>query len=359
MARFLLIIGTRPEAIKLAPLCIALRAAEHHPIMCTTGQHPMLAAESLNWFGIRADLALSADPSSLDRLCVSLLPGITEAIARTAPDWVIVQGDTASALAGALAGQFARVPVGHVEAGLRSGDTANPWPEEINRKLIATLADLHFAPTEAAVRALRAENVPTTRIHLTGNTGLDALRLVRDRLTPARPPPDGRNRILVTCHRRESFGPALERIAAALRQIAERSDVMLTIPLHPNPAAGRVLGAALAACANVELTPPLDYPDFVATLAASHLVLTDSGGVQEEAPALGIPVLVLRETTERPEGVAAGTARLVGTDPDRIVAETIRLLDDPAAHAAMARAHSPYGDGHAADRIAAILRAAF
>jgi UDP-N-acetylglucosamine 2-epimerase (non-hydrolysing) len=315
----------------------------------------MLAAESLNWFGIRADLALNADPSSLDRLCVSLLSGITEAIARTAPDWVIVQGDTASALAGALAGQFARVPVAHVEAGLRSGDPANPWPEEINRKLIATLADLHFAPTEAAALALRAENVPTARIHITGNTGLDALRLIRAKLTPARPPPGGRRKILATCHRRESFGPAMNRIAAALRQIAERDDVVLTVPMHPNPAAGGVLGGALAACANVELTPPLDYPDFVATLAASHLVLTDSGGVQEEAPALGIPVLVLRDTTERPEGIVAGTALLVGTDPDRIVAETCRLLDDLEAHTTMARAHSPYGDGLAADRIAAIL----
>lgn len=288
-------------------------------------------------------------------MVASLLTGLTQTIARSAPDRLIVQGDTASAFAGALAGQLARIPVAHVEAGLRSGDPANPWPEEINRKLIAALADRHFAPTEAAGSALRAENIPADRIHVTGNTGIDALRLVRSRLPPPRPVPGNRRRILVTCHRRESFGQTMQAIAAGLARVAMRGDVILTVPLHPNPAAGGVLGAALADCPNVELIPPLDYPAFVSALAASHLVLTDSGGVQEEAPALGVPILVLRDSTERPEGIAAGTARLIGTDSNRIVSETFRLLDDPAAHAAMARAHSPYGDGFAAERIASIL----
>lgn len=358
MARFLLIVGTRPEAIKLAPLVHALGEMHHDPVVCTTGQHPELARTALAWFGLKPDLELTAGRATLDQISAALITAITGAIARVRPDRVIVQGDTASAFAGAFAAHLARRPVAHVEAGLRSGNRWNPWPEESNRKLIAQLADLHFAPTEAAAAALRAENLPPASIHVTGNTGLDALRLIRAGLPTPTPRADGRRGILVTCHRRESFGAPMIDIASAIRRIATRGDVTLTIPLHPNPAAGGMLAADLADCPNVELTPPLAYPAFVAALAAAHLVLTDSGGVQEEAPALGIPALVLRTTTERPEGIAAGTARLVGTDPDTIVREAARLLDDPATHAAMARAHNPYGDGHAAGRIAAILDAA-
>jgi UDP-N-acetylglucosamine 2-epimerase (non-hydrolysing) len=358
MARFLLIVGTRPESIKLAPLAHVLGELNHDPVICTTGQHPELARTALAWFGLKPDLELTAGRATLDQISATLISVVADAIASSRPDWVIVQGDTASAFAGAFAAHLARRPVAHVEAGLRSGDRWNPWPEESNRKLIAQLADLHFAPTKAAAAALRAENLAPGSIHVTGNTGLDALRLIRAGLPRSAPCADGRRRILVTCHRRESFGAPMIGIASAIRRIAARGDVALTLSLHPNPAAGAMLAAELADCPNVELKPPLAYPDFVAALAAAHLVLTDSGGVQEEAPALGIPALVLRTTTERPEGIAAGTARLVGTDPDRIVTETARLLDKPDAHAAMARAHNPYGDGYAAKRIAAILDAA-
>lgn len=358
MARFLLIVGTRPEAIKLAPLAHVLDELNHDPVICTTGQHPELARSALAWFDLRPDLELTVGRTTLDQISAALITVVAGAIASTRPDWVIVQGDTASAFAGAFAAHLARRPVAHVEAGLRSGDRWNPWPEEANRKLIAQLADLHFAPTECAAAALRVENLTPDSIHVTGNTGLDALRLIQAGLPPPTPRADGRRNILVTCHRRESFGAPMIDIASAMRRIAAREDVAVTIPLHPNPAAGGLLAAELADCPNVELTPPLAYPNFVAALAAAHLVLTDSGGVQEEAPALGVPALVLRTTTERLEGIAAGTARLVGTDPDRIVTETARLLDDPAAHAAMARAHNPYGDGYAAMRIAAILDAA-
>lgn len=357
MARFLLIIGTRPEAIKLAPLVHELGELNHHPIICTTGQHSELARTALAWFDLKPDLELAAGRVTLDQISAALITAVSGAIARVRPDWVIVQGDTASAFAGAFAAHLARRPVAHVEAGLRSGDRWNPWPEEANRKLIAQLSNLHFAPTEAAASALRAENLPPKSIHVTGNTGLDALRLIQAGLAPPTPRADGRHNILVTCHRRESFGAPMIDIASAIRRIAARGDVALTVSLHPNPAAGGMLAAELADCPNVELTPPVAYPAFVAALAAAYLVLTDSGGVQEEAPALGIPALVLRTTTERPEGIAARTARLVGTDPDRIVAESVRLLDDPAAHAEMARAHNPYGDGYAAERIARILDA--
>lgn len=350
--------GTRPEAIKLAPLVLAARDAGQHVILCTTGQHLELARAALDWFGLAPDLALACPVGTLAETSAGLIARLSEAVAQLRPDRVIVQGDTVSAFAGAFAAHLARCSVAHVEAGLRSGDRRDPWPEEANRRLIAQLSDLHFAPTEAAAAALRAENIAAARIHVTGNTGLDALRLIRARRTAPGPHRAGPRMILVTCHRRESFGAPIRAIAAALRRLAARGDVTLRVLLHPNPNAGAVLAAELAGCANVALTPPLDYPDFVAALAASHLVLTDSGGVQEEAPALGVPLLVLREVTERPEGVAAGAARLVGTDPDRIVDATNRLLDDPLAHAAMAQARNLYGDGFAAQRIVQLLAAA-
>ena len=350
MGKLFVVVGTRPEAIKLAPVIRALRTAGATVTVCATGQHRTLAGEALAWFGLVPDLGLGPHPADLDGLSASLLTAVGAAIDAEQPERVIVQGDTASALAGALAAHHRRLPVAHVEAGLRSGDLAAPWPEEGNRRLIAALADLHFAPTEVAAAALRAENIAAAAIHMTGNSGIDALRLI----PPGPPPldPGGRRLILVTCHRRESFGRGIAGIAAALRALARRPDVTIALPLHPNP----VVRAGLGALDGVRLLDPLTYPDFVRLLAAAHLVLTDSGGVQEEAPALGVPVLVLRDTTERPEGVAAGTARLVGTKARRILAEACRLLDDPAAHAAMARAHCPYGDGHAARRIAAVLK---
>lgn len=351
MAKSFVVIGTRPEAIKLAPVINALRNVNAQPTVCLTGQHPRLAAEVLDWFGIAPDLTLALSESDLDNRLAGLITGIGAALDATGPDLVVVQGDTSSALAGALAAHHRRLPLAHIEAGLRTGDLGEPWPEEGHRKLIAALADLHFAPTECAAVALRAENVPAHSIHVTGNTGIDALHAILARPGASPLARDGRKLILVTCHRRESLGAGHREIAAALRTLANRSDVRIALTLHPNPA----VRAAFLDVAGVERLEPLPYPSFVRLLAAAHLVLTDSGGVQEEAPALGVPVVVLRERTERQEGVSAGTAKLVGASAAVIVTETCRLLDSPIAHRAAALAHSPYGDGHAAQRIAALL----
>jgi len=367
MVKLLLVFGTRPEAIKMFPVARALaKLSDFNVRICTTGQHRELLDQVLAVADLQPDVELGVMGRglTLDALVERLLSGIGSVIERERPDRVVVQGDTATALAGALSAHHHRVPVAHVEAGLRSGDLHNPWPEEGNRRIVAALADLHFAPTDTAAAALRAENV-TGAIHVTGNSGIDALRWTAARIAERPELAAGlddvaerfgdRRIVLVTAHRRENHGPAMASIARAIVRIAARTDTAVLLPLHPNPAAGYALEAALAGAANVVRVPPLDYPHFVRALGLCHLVLTDSGGVQEEAPALGRPVLVLRNTTERPEGVAAGTARLVGTEEERVVAETVRLLDDPGAHAAMARAHNPYGDGQAAPRIAAIL----
>jgi len=264
-----------------------------------------------------------------------------------------------------LAAYYRKIPVGHVEAGLRSGDIHHPWPEEVNRRVVACIADMNFAPTQAAADALRAENRDAAGIHVTGNTVIDALLATQARIreTPALAADiapltarfAGRRIIAVTSHRRENFGDGMANIAGAIRDIAARADVAVIFPVHPNPNVRRVMDAQLAGLSNVAMIEPLDYPNFVGLLDACEIVLTDSGGVQEEAPSLGKPVLVMRETTERPEGVAAGTARLVGTDRAAIVAEIFTLLDDKAAYGAMARAHNPFGDGQAAARIARII----
>lgn len=367
MTRLLLVLGTRPEAIKMFPVASALKALPGVDTrLCITGQHRDLLDQVLALADLRPDIDLDLmQPGlSLDALTARLLTRIGGVIEDERPDRVIVQGDTATAMTGALSAYHHQVPVAHVEAGLRSGDIRHPWPEEVNRRLIASIADLHFAPTETAAQDLRAENVAGS-VHVTGNTGIDGLRLAAARLAE-RPGLaaglDGvaerlrtRRLVLVTAHRRENHGAAMVSIARAVERIARRPDVLILLPLHPNPAAGAVLERALGQADNVVMVPPLDYLHFVRALSMCHVVLTDSGGVQEEAPAFGKPVLVLRDTTERPEGVVAGTARLVGTDEDRIVAEATRLLDDPRAYATMARAHHPYGDGRAAERIAAIL----
>jgi UDP-N-acetylglucosamine 2-epimerase (non-hydrolysing) len=277
----------------------------------------------------------------------------------------MVQGDTATAMCGALAAYYRKIPVDHVEAGLRSGNIYHPWPEEINRKIIGTMASLHFAPTDVAAAALKAENVDPARVHVTGNTVIDALHWVSAKIAAdpslASGLADleqrfaGKRIIGVTSHRRENFGGGLENIAEAVRQIAGRDDVGIIFPVHPNPNVRRVMDAALAGLANVAMIEPLDYPSFARLIGISEIMLTDSGGVQEEAPALGKPVLVMRETTERPEGVAAGTARLVGTDVSNIVTGIFTLLDDKAAYEKMARAHNPFGDGHSARRIVELL----
>jgi UDP-N-acetylglucosamine 2-epimerase (non-hydrolysing) len=363
----LVIFGTRPEAIKLFPVIRALRTQTGlETLVCVTGQHRALLDPVLELAGIRpdVDLDLMTPGQSLDALTSRLLSGVGTVLDAEQPDRVIVQGDTASAKCAAMAAYYRRIPVAHVEAGLRSGNLHHPWPEEGNRRIIGTLADLHFAPTERAAAALLAESIDSSRVHVTGNSGIDALLHVRDLLWQKRVSApiiadltarfSDKRIVAVTCHRRENLSE-LAPIAATLRSLATREDLAIVLPLHPNPEIGAVFRAALDGLPNVALTDPLDYPDFVALLDACDVALTDSGGVQEEAPALGKPVLIMRETTERPEGISAGTARLVGTDPARIAAEVTRLLDDPAAHAAMARAHSPYGDGRAAERIASLL----
>jgi UDP-N-acetylglucosamine 2-epimerase (non-hydrolysing) len=366
--RILLVFGTRPEAIKLLPVYAALHAdPRFEPLVCVSAQHRDMLDQVLAIAHMVPDfdLDLMRPDQSLDGLTASLLTGLGEVMDRVQPARVLVQGDTATAMAGALAAYYRRIPVDHVEAGLRSGDIYHPWPEEVNRKVIATMASLHFAPTTVSHDALIGEGVPPDRVHLTGNTVIDALHWVNGRIAQH---PElaggladlearfaGKRIIGVTCHRRENHGQGLEAIAAAIAQIASRPDVAVIFPVHPNPNVRSVMHAALRGCSNVALIDPLDYPHFVRLLGLADLMLTDSGGVQEEAPALGKPVLVMRETTERPEGVTAGTAKLVGTQTARIVAATHALLDDPAAYQRMARAHNPFGDGQAAHRIVELL----
>ncbi|KPP94391.1 non-hydrolyzing UDP-N-acetylglucosamine 2-epimerase [Erythrobacter sp. HL-111] len=369
--RILVTFGTRPEAIKMFPVVNALaRTGRFDVRVAVTAQHREMLDQVLAIAGIEPDIDLDLmEPGqSLDDLAARILTRFGEALDAQKPDRVLVHGDTLTTMMATLACYFRRIPVGHVEAGLRSGDIYAPWPEEVNRKVTGAIADLHFAPTEAAAAALRAENVAPAAIHVTGNTVIDALfaaraKLAADRslapqLAQLRTRFAGRRIVAVTAHRRENFGAGMERIAAALVRLAAREDVAVIYPVHPNPNVTGVMRPALSGICNIALIEPLDYLGFVAMMEASDLVLTDSGGVQEEAPSLGKPVLVMRETTERPEGVAAGTARLVGTDTGRIVAETTRLLDDPAAYEAMAKAHNPYGDGTAAVRIAGIVAAA-
>ena len=366
--RILTVFGTRPEAIKLFPLIHALeRDPRFVTRVCVSGQHRGMLDQVLAISGVvpHHDLNLMQPGQALDELLAGLLEGLARVMDAERPDWVVVQGDTATALAGAVAASYRRIPVAHVEAGLRSGNIHHPWPEEINRRLIGAVAALHLAPTETAAEALRREQVAPATIHVTGNTVIDALHWVCGRLAER---PElaaglsaverrfaGRRIIGVTTHRRENFGDGLRDIAEAIRRLAARRDVAMILPLHLNPSVRTVMKRELAGLDNVALVEPLDYPHFTRLLGIAHFMLSDSGGVQEEAPALGKPVLVMRETTERPEGVAAGTARLVGTDPERILAEAERLLDDEAAYASMARAHNPYGDGKSAARIVELL----
>ncbi len=366
--KILTVFGTRPEAIKVFPLIHALDGDDRFVSrICVSGQHRGMLDQVLEIAGIAPhhDLDLMQPDQTLDALTANLLTGIGRVLDAEQPDWVVVQGDTATAMAGALAAYYRKIPVAHVEAGLRSGNIHHPWPEEVNRKIIGSIAALHCAPTETAAAALIGENVAPQTIHVTGNTVIDALHwitrrieaepgLARD-LAPLEARFAGQRIIGVTSHRRENFGGGMEGIAEAIRRIATRGDVAMIFPVHLNPNVRAVMNAHLAGLDNVALIEPLDYPHFARLLNISTLMLTDSGGVQEEAPALGKPVLVMRETTERPEGIAAGTARLVGTDADTIVAEATRLLDNADAYAAMAQAHNPFGDGRSAGRIADLL----
>lgn len=361
------IIGTRPEAVKMAPVANALRRAPWaEPLVLVTAQHRSLMDEVLALFDIvpDVDLDLMRPGQTLSQLAARVIAGLDGAFDRMAPDVVLAQGDTTTVVGAALAAFHRGVPFGHLEAGLRTGDPLLPFPEETYRRLTGRLARWHFAPTPAARANLLAEGVEARTIHLTGNTVIDALLDVANRPFPD-PPGQGKavagggsRMVLVTAHRRENFGAPLASICRAVRTLAEtREDCRFVFPVHPNPAVRGVVEAQLGGHPRVALVPPMGYAAFVRAMRSASLVLTDSGGVQEEAPALGKPVLVLREQTERPEAVAAGVARLVGTDHDTIVSQVVRLLDDPAAWRAMAKGASPYGDGHAAERIVAVLEA--
>jgi UDP-N-acetylglucosamine 2-epimerase (non-hydrolysing) len=363
------VIGTRPEGIKMAPV---LRELARHPgrvrsVVCSTGQHRQMLDQVFALFGVRPDhdLALMRPDQSLAQITAGLFEGLDRVVREVRPGWVLAQGDTTSAFVAALVAYYHRVPFGHVEAGLRTGDKWRPFPEEVNRRLADVVADAFFAPTERARQVLLREGCPADAVLVTGNTVIDALLDVAARPYDwaagplARVPPDS-PLVLVTMHRRESFGPAFRELCLAVRDLAERfaaDGVTFVYPVHLNPNVRRPVQEILAGVANVLLLEPLDYASQVHLMKRCRLILTDSGGIQEEAPSLRVPVLVLRDTTERPEGVEAGVVRLVGTERGRIVAETDRLLRDPEARRALATGANPYGDGHAAPRIVAYLLA--
>jgi UDP-N-acetylglucosamine 2-epimerase (non-hydrolysing) len=366
----LLILGTRPEAIKLAPLILHLRSrpVEFRTVVCVTAQHRGMLDQVLAIFRIQPDydLDLMLPGQTLFQSTSRILAGLEPVFDAVEPDVAIVQGDTTTTFCGALAAFYKNVPVGHVEAGLRTGDLRQPFPEEMNRVLASRLTTLHFAATVWAADNLRKEGVRAGSILVTGNTGIDAVLYVRDELErgalTARDCPvldPSKKNIVVTAHRRESFGPGFDRICVALARLAERDDVRIIYPVHPNPNVLSAVDRHLRACPNVLLISPLDYASFVDLMRRAYILITDSGGIQEEGPSLGKPVLVLREKTERPEAVGEGTALLVGTDEDAIVREASTLLDDPDAYRTMARRHNPYGDGRACERIANALLSVF
>lgn len=368
----LLAFGTRPEAIKMAPLVQALKRDPRFKVtVVVTAQHRQMLDQVLDLFGIQPDVDLDVmqPEQTLAGMFGRILAGMTKAIADLSPDIVLVHGDTSTTLATALAAYYNRTSVGHVEAGLRTGNLYSPWPEEANRRMVAAITGYHFAPTETSRENLLREGIAPDHIHVTGNTVIDALLEVVARmgtnaalegeLKAQFPFLDPEKRlVLVTGHRRENFGAGFEGICHALRQIAERGDTQVVYPVHLNPAVQEPVNRILQDVKGVILLPPQDYLPFVYLMSRSTLILTDSGGIQEEAPSLGKPVLVMRDTTERPEAVAAGTVKLVGTDTRRIVEEAHRLLDDDSAYAQMAKAHNPYGDGKACARIGAVLGAA-
>lgn len=369
--RVLTVFGTRPEAIKMAPLIHALaQDPAFDTRVCVTAQHRQMLDQVLHLFSIVPDydLNIMKPGQGLTEITCRILEGLKPILTEFRPDVVLVHGDTTTTIATSLAAFYQRIPVGHVEAGLRTGDLYSPWPEEANRTLTGHLAMYHFAPTELSRQNLLRENIPDARIFVTGNTVIDALIAVRDRVMadePLRlrletqyPFLDGdKKMILVTGHRRESFGEGFEQICRALADIAAQNrDVQIVYPVHLNPNVTEPVNRILGHIDNIVLIEPQEYLPFVWLMNHAWLILTDSGGIQEEAPSLGKPVLVMRETTERPEAVEAGTVRLVGTDTQRIVAEVTRLLHDEAAYQAMSHAHNPYGDGQACERILHALK---
>ncbi len=369
--RVMVVIGTRPEAVKMAPVVEALRArTEVECRVVLTGQHTTLVDRVLELLRVPVDrdLGIMREGQTLYDVATGVLDGLRQVVREERPAMILVQGDTATVFFATLVGFFERVPVGHVEAGLRTGDRNSPFPEEMFRRLTDHAAELHFAPTPRAVAALAAEGIGPEGVHLTGNTVVDALLRIAEGGEPSEHPEvaalaaAGRRLVLLTAHRRESFGDPLERIFRAVRLLADRyPDVEVLFPVHPNPAVAGPATALLSGHPRIHLLPPLDYPELVRVLARAELVLTDSGGIQEEAPTFGVPVLVLREVTERPEAVEAGVAVQVGTDPEALLAAAARVLDGPSRHAEGGEGRpftprpSPFGDGRAGERIADLV----
>lgn len=368
--RVMVVFGTRPEAIKMAPVVEALKATPGiETIVAVTAQHRQMLDQVLDLFGIvpDEDLNVMQPGQTLAGLTSRILQGMDEVIARRKPDIVLVHGDTTTTFATSMAAFYNRTAIGHVEAGLRTGNLYSPWPEEANRKLTGILTALHFAPTERSRDNLLAEGVSAEHIHVTGNTVIDALLAVVEKIRSnplleselaARFPflDPGKRLILVTGHRRENFGDGFEQMCKALKAIAERGDTQVVYPVHLNPNVQEPVNRILGDQPAVHLIEPQDYLPFVYLMSRSHIIVTDSGGIQEEAPSLGKPVLVMRDTTERPEAVDAGTVRLVGTDSQKIVGAVNHLLDDATAYARMAQSHNPYGDGQASPRIAIAVK---
>jgi len=369
--RVVAIFGTRPEAVKMAPVIKALALdPDIEAKVVVTAQHRQMLDQVLELFGIIPDLDLNLmrPDQSLAQLTADIFTNLDPVLCELSPDWVLIQGDTTTVMATAILCYYNRIAIGHIEAGLRTGDRWQPFPEEINRRVAGVVADLHFAPTEHNRQNLLREGVPDWRIAVTGNPVIDALNEIISRPLPAEAQtlldlhnihPGGRELVLVTAHRRENFGKPLEEICAALRALAEHYSqrIHLIYPVHFNPNVQEPVRRLLGGVANISLIPPLDYLPLVHLMRRAKLVLTDSGGIQEEATGLGVPTLVLRRVTERPEGVEAGVLKLVGTDAAVIQAEAERLLEDESAYQAMAQAANPFGDGHAAERIVAALKA--
>jgi UDP-N-acetylglucosamine 2-epimerase (non-hydrolysing) len=365
--RVLSVFGTRPEAVKMAPVVQQLaQTPDIDSRVCVTAQHRQMLDQVLNLFTIQPDydLDLMRADQSLAGLSAAIFTNLEPIFAGFEPDWVIVQGDTTTVAITSLLAYYRRVKVGHVEAGLRTHDKWQPFPEEINRRVAGVVADLHFAPTQQTRENLLREGIPDEVIAVTGNPVIDALMFVAEQPQPEEVTTlldklgiGDRELVLVTAHRRENFGQPLENICLALKELAERGDVEIVYPVHLNPYVQEPVNRILGNVPHVTLLPPLDYLPLVHLQKRAKIILTDSGGIQEEAPAFGVPVLVLRNVTERPEGIAAGTLKLVGTEAGHIVREAQRLLDDPSAHAEMAKAVNPFGDGHAAERIVEAIQA--
>lgn len=366
-----MVFGTRPEAIKMAPLYLALKrnTGSFETRLCVTGQHREMLDQVLNLFEIKSDFDLDIMKSSqsLNQIMASVVVDLKAILDDESPDLVLVHGDTATSFAAALAAFYNQIPVAHIEAGLRTGNILSPWPEEANRKLTSAITKYHFAPTESSRENLLRENIASTSIAVTGNTVIDALFLVREKLQGQNELTDhlldrfkfldfDKKLVLVTGHRRESFGDGFERICSALQRVSKNNpDIQIVYPVHLNPNVQEPVNRLLKGLDNIFLVEPLEYLSFVYLMDRSHIILTDSGGIQEEAPSLGKPVLVMRDTTERPEAVASGTVKLVGTDADLIVAEIESLLSDNEKYLSMSEAHNPYGDGHACERILKVL----